>query len=139
MYIVRVTNQQPNLERPREGEVGPLGLKENVTDDTGLELGLEGLGGKGGCFTQGCYGKWSSPSTLLSLAPCVPPPNHPHALDTDTHTHTQVAGQRNGLSPRVIRILNHSTTDIWGQMILFCRGQSCAFQDVLAAALFSTL
>lgn len=37
------------------------------------------------------------------------------------HTHTQLrflSGQRNGLSPRVTGILNLSTTDFWGQIIL---------------------
>lgn len=87
MHTEKVTNQQLSLERerekPREGEVCPGALTESVTEDTGLELGLEELGGRGGCSTQGCCGKWSSASILLTLPPSLLPQRP--LLATGTH------------------------------------------------------
>ena len=72
---------------------------------------------------------WHPP--ILSPLSYSPQPFPLHALDMDTHTHThththtQISGQRNGLSPQVIEILNLSTTDIWGQIILLWRVLLC--------------
>lgn len=54
MHTAKVTNPQLSLKRPGPGKVGPWVLKENVTEDTGLELGLEELGSQVGCSPWGC-------------------------------------------------------------------------------------
>ena len=101
----------------REGRRGSSGAQGKC--HRGYEAG--GVGGKGGCSIRGCCRIRSSPSTLPSFLRWVAPLNHSLSTLwtwTHTHTHTQISGQRNGLGPPVIGILNLSTADIWGQIIL---------------------
>jgi len=106
--------------------VGPQGLKESVTEDTGLE-GWEVKEGAPYRDAAG-YGPLLAPSHPFStelLPSTIPSPRSGMDTHTHTHTHTQISGQRNGLSPQVIEILNLSTTDIWGQIILLWRVLLC--------------
>lgn len=114
-------NQQPNLERPRGGEIGPWVLKENVTEEPGLKLGLEELSGKGGCSTWEMVGSQYDPPVPSPLSSSH---STSHPAPRWTHTHTHTSGQRSGWGHRVIRICNLSAID---QIILLVgEGQSCA-------------
>lgn len=128
MYTVSYKSA-PNLERPREGGVGPWVLKEDVAEGTGLELGLGELGGKGSCSTGMLWEmvlSWYSPvpSSLSSSLPTL-------------NTHTQ-CWTKSGLGHMVIRkpvspthcyskagSLNLSATDMLDQIILFVAAVLC--------------
>lgn len=71
-----------------------------------------------------CCGKWSSPSTLLSLPPKLLPETSTYPT-LDTHIYAHVSGQRSGLVHRITRILNLRLLTAWTTLV-FCQGLSCA-------------
>lgn len=80
--------------------MSPWTLKENVTEEPGLKLGLEEWMGKEGCSTQICFGKWSSLNmTLLSLLLGVHPPKSSPLLHIGhIHIHTYLDKGEDGVT-----------------------------------------